>query len=54
MLLIDEKLRDELVRYLLTRPCGEVMQGVIALRDLNPVRPAEDGQPGDLAQDGET
>jgi len=34
MLLISEELRDGLLSYLMTRPCQEVMQGVLALQDL--------------------
>lgn len=42
--LIPEDLRDEMVRYLLTRPCGEVMNAVLALQQL---RKALDAGPDD-------
>lgn len=40
MLLITEQFRDELVKYMLTRPCGEVINGVLGLQQLASV-PAE-------------
>lgn len=41
--LIPEQLRDELIRYLMLRPCGEVMNAVIALRSLDqqPMNPCD-------------
>ena len=46
--LIPAELRDDLLRYLMTRPCGEVMQGVLALQHLRPAeapRPEASGAP---------
>jgi hypothetical protein len=34
--LLPESLRNELISYLMTRPCGEVMPGVLALQQLQP------------------
>jgi hypothetical protein len=44
---LPEQLRDELLRYLLGRPCGEVMNGVAALQSLQPVK-----EPGEAQPDG--
>lgn len=41
MLLIPEELRDGLLNYLMTRPCQEVMQGVLALQNLATAPSAE-------------
>jgi len=38
---LPEQLRDELLAYLLNRPCGEVMKGVAALHALTPVTEPE-------------
>lgn len=46
--LLPEALRAELLRYLMTRPCGEVMQGVIALQQL---KPAPSGTPSPEERD---
>lgn len=39
MLLIPEGLRDALLQYLMTRPAGEVMDGILALRALQAAAP---------------
>lgn len=49
MLLISEELRDGLLNYLMTRPCQEVMQGVLALQHLAAVPPVEWPMPLEIA-----
>ena len=44
MLLLPEALRDALLKYLMTRPCGEVIEGVNQLRAL-PKAPDADEPP---------
>lgn len=39
MLLIPEGLRDALLQYLMARPAGEVMDGILALRALQAAAP---------------
>lgn len=42
---LPEEVRDELVQYLLTKPAGEVMDGILMLKSLEHVEeapPAED------------
>lgn len=34
--LIPESLLKQLMNYLMTRPCGEVLHGVLALQQLQP------------------
>lgn len=46
--LIPAALRDDLLRYLMTRPCGDVLQGVLALQHLKPV---EAPKPDDASPD---
>jgi hypothetical protein len=49
MLLISEELRDGLLNYLMTRPCQEVMQGVLALQHLAVAPPVEFPTPPEIA-----
>ena len=34
---ISKELLEDLVKYLFTRPCGEVLHGVLALKNLVPL-----------------
>lgn len=46
-LLITEQQRDALLQYLLTRPCGEVINAVLWLQSLPPAEPPKDADKTD-------